>query len=163
MPSDSFLADIKKFNQMYNLASHDDPCLQGQARLENFIDILKEEVDEGDQIVEKLGKLEAMSPDEQPEGFQQQKIDALTDLSDWLGDLIVYCASEARRWGIPINDVLEVIMASNFSKLGADGEPIYDQRGKVKKGPNYWAPEAQISSLLERKLQGATKKDQPGE
>lgn len=161
MPSDSFLSDIKKFNQMYNLANHDDPCLQGQDRLVNFIDILKEEVEEGDQIVEKLGKLESMKPEDQPVGFEQQKIDALTDLSDWLGDLIVYCASEARRWGIPINDVLEVIMASNFSKLGEDGEPIYDHRGKVQKGPGYWAPEPKISTLLERKLKGASHKDEP--
>lgn len=161
MPSDSFLSDIKKFNQMYNLASHDDPCLQGQERLEHFIDILKEEVDEGDEIVAKLGKLEALDPSQQPADYRQQKVDALTDLSDWLGDLIVYCASEARRWGIPINDVLEVIMASNFSKLGQDGEPIYDHRGKVQKGPNYWAPEAKISTLLERKLQGASRKDEP--
>lgn len=156
MPSDSFLSDIKKFNQMYNLASHDDPNVQGQARLENFIDILKEEVDEGDDIVAKLGKLEAMDAAEQPADYQQQKLDALTDLSDWLGDLMVYCASEARRWGIPIQDVLEVIMASNFSKLGADGEPIYDHRGKVQKGPNYWAPEGKIATLLERKIEGAT-------
>lgn len=159
MPSDSFLTDIKKFNQMYNLASHEDPNIQGQARLENFIDILKEEVDEGDDIVAKLGQLEALDPAEQPADYEQQKLAALTDLSDWLGDLMVYCASEARRWGIPIKDVLEVIMASNFSKLGADGEPIYDHRGKVQKGPGYWAPEEKISSLLERKIAGASAKE----
>lgn len=160
MPSDSFLADIKKFNQMYNLASHDDPHLHGQARLENFLEILKEEVDEADDIIAKLGKLDALeaaSGDQPSADIKQQRVEALTDLSDWLGDLIVYCASEARRWGIPLGDVLDVIMASNFSKLGADGEPIYDHRGKVQKGPNYWAPEAKISDLLERRIGGATR------
>ena len=37
--------------------------------------------------------------------------------------------------------VLHIIMLSNFSKLDEDGEPIYDSRGKVLKGANYWAPE----------------------
>jgi hypothetical protein len=40
-------------------------------------------------------------------------------------------------------------MESNFSKLGADGQPIYDERGKVMKGPSYWKPEPRIRSLLD--------------
>ncbi len=39
-------------------------------------------------------------------------------------------------------------MQSNFSKLGADGKPIYDERGKVMKGPGYWQPEPKIRALL---------------
>jgi predicted HAD superfamily Cof-like phosphohydrolase len=60
----------------------------------------------------------------------------------------VYCASEAKRWGLPLDEILNVIMQSNFSKLDANGEPIYDERGKVMKGPNYWKPEPKISQLL---------------
>ena len=54
----------------------------------------------------------------------------------------------ARRWGLPLNKILDVIMESNFSKLGADGMPIYDERGKVMKGPDYWKPEPQIRDAL---------------
>ena len=78
-----------------------------------------------------------------------QKTALLTEMSDWLGDIVVYCASEARRWGLPLNNILSIIMESNFSKLGADGEPIYDERGKVMKGPHYWKPEPKISALLQ--------------
>ena len=45
-------------------------------------------------------------------------------MSDWLGDVIVYCASEARRWGLPTEKILDIIMQSNFSRLDANGEPI---------------------------------------
>ncbi|MHA0110778.1 hypothetical protein ACXYUI_27030, partial [Klebsiella pneumoniae] len=76
------------------------------------------------------------------------KLGVLTELSDWLGDLVVYCASEAQRWGLPLDRILSVIMQSNFSKLGADGKPFYDERGKVMKGPNYWKPEPRIQELL---------------
>lgn len=146
MPNDDFLAEIKKFNDMYKLSSNDKPSLQGKLRVENFIDILSEEVEEGKDIVKKLSELENTEVSA-PE-FSRKKLEALTDLSDWLGDLIVYCASEARRWGLPLNEVLNIIMSSNFSKLDTDGKPIYDSRGKVEKGPNYWKPEPKISNLL---------------
>jgi predicted HAD superfamily Cof-like phosphohydrolase len=43
---------------------------------------------------------------------------------------------------------LGIIMASNMSKLGPDGKPIYDERGKVLKGPNYWKPEPMIKRMI---------------
>jgi hypothetical protein len=39
-------------------------------------------------------------------------------------------------------------MESNFSKLDRNGEPIYDARGKVMKGPDYWKPEPKITEIL---------------
>ena len=53
--------------------------------------------------------------------------------------------------------VLDIIMDSNESKLGADGNPIYDANGKFLKGPHYWQPEPKIKALLEaRGVQVAT-------
>ena len=75
--------------------------------------------------------------------------DVLTAIADLLGDVIVYCRSEALKYGLPLEDVLDVIMDSNESKLGADGNPIYDGNGKFLKGPNYWKPEPKIKALLE--------------
>lgn len=51
-------------------------------------------------------------------------------------------------FGLPINGILNIIMESNFSKLGADGLPIYDADNKVQKGPNYWKPEPKLKELL---------------
>ena len=72
-----------------------------------------------------------------------------TAIADVLGDIIVYCRSEALKYGIPLEEVLDIIMDSNESKLGADGKPIYDANGKFLKGPNYWKPEPKIKSMLE--------------
>ena len=41
------------------------------------------------------------------------------------------------------------VVDSNESKLGADGNPIYDANGKFLKGPHYWKPEPKIKALLE--------------
>ena len=78
---------------------------------------------------------------------QVDEIDDLVDLADWLGDIMVYAASEMRRFGLPINETLSIIMQSNFSKLGEDGKPIIKE-GKVMKGPGYWRPEPKLRELI---------------
>lgn len=126
----NFFDRIDAFNAMYGLTIPPVPVYQGDARLEQFAKILQDEVDEQAEICPLVGDLEK-----------------LVSLADWLGDVIVYCASEARRNGIPIEQVLQIIMDSNASKLGADGQPIIAD-GKVQKGPNYWKPEPKIRELL---------------
>ncbi len=126
---------IVDFNQMYNLGTFQEPELPG--RLVNFLKIIRDEVSEGDELLEKLrkGKIE---------GY-----DAYTELADWLGDMIVFCASEMLRHGIPVMSTLDIIMDSNESKLGEGGKPIHDpETGKVLKGPNYWKPEPMIKKML---------------
>jgi len=135
----TFFDNIKKFNDIYKLPNGDKLNNLGQDRIQNFANILQEEVMEYTEIMEVEGNSNGAASGE-----------TMVMMADWLGDIIVYCASEARRWGIPIEQVLNIIMESNFSKLDADGKPIYDERGKVMKGPNYWKPEAKIRELLEK-------------
>jgi len=134
-----FSEDIKKFNGIYRLPVSEQPTLEvgvpAAERLRAFKSILAEELDEIDDIVAALEK-----------GVPE--LEALTMLADLLGDIQVYCASEMSKFGLPLDDVLGIIMQSNFSKLGSDGNPIYDERGKVQKGPNYWKPEPKIQALL---------------
>ena len=73
-------------------------------------------------------------------------------MPDLLGDIMVYCRSEALKYGLPLEEVLDVIMDSNESKLGADGKPIYDANGKFLKGPDYWKAQPKMQCLLEKNL-----------
>jgi predicted HAD superfamily Cof-like phosphohydrolase len=43
---------------------------------------------------------------------------------------------------------LGIVHESNMSKLGADGQPVRREDGKILKGPNYWKPQAKIAKLL---------------
>ncbi|MFZ6801661.1 pyrophosphatase [Undibacterium sp. Di24W] len=134
-----FAHDIKKFNGIYKLPVNASPSLDvgvpAADRMAAFKDILMEEVNEIDEIIA------AQIAGEDP-------LKVLTMLADLLGDIQVYCASEMAKFGLPLDQVLSIIMQSNFSKLGADGLPIYDERGKVMKGPGYWKPEPKIQELL---------------
>jgi predicted HAD superfamily Cof-like phosphohydrolase len=144
-----FKGDIDRFNEIYRLPRPDKPTLLPPERIKQFMSILTEEVKEGEDIMAKY-----QSYVSQPGGMtREQEVEIFTELSDWLGDIMVYARSEGRRYGLPIEEVLGIIMQSNFSKLGADGKPIYDDRGKVMKGPNYWKPEPKISDLLKKLLE----------
>jgi hypothetical protein len=46
-----------------------------------------------------------------------------------------------KEFNIPIDDIFKEVQASNMSKLGIDGRPIYREDGKVLKGPNYFKPD----------------------
>lgn len=135
----TFQIDCQKFNEMYKLSAQNENLKYlGQSRLEFFKQIFSEEVSEVNEILEKA-RLAVTD---------EEKLEVMADLSDWLGDLVVYAITEGGRWGLPMASVLHTIMESNFSKLGADGKPIYDERGKVLKGPNYWKPEPKITEVL---------------
>lgn len=145
MSDHTFYDDIRKFNAMYRLESNATPKLLGAQRVRQFHNILAEEVEEG---VDLAKRYESLQADTDKDLSHDSALSLLTEMADWLGDIVVYCASEARRWGIPLEQVLKIIMESNFSKLDRNGEPIYDERGKVMKGPDYWKPEPKILDIL---------------
>ena len=63
------------------------------------------------------------------------------EVADAIGDLVYVLYGMALETGIPMRDILAEIQASNLSKLGADGTPIYREDGKVLKGPHYFKPD----------------------
>jgi NTP pyrophosphatase (non-canonical NTP hydrolase) len=136
----TFAERIAAMNAMYKLPASESPSLPANVadRLVKFKATLLDEVHEIDEIV-ALSK-NGGSP-----------ADVAVAIADVLGDIMVYCRSEALKYGLPLEDVLDVIMDSNESKLGADGKPIYDANGKFLKGPNYWKPEPRIKALLEER------------
>ncbi len=134
----SFAERISLMNKMYRLPTNDIPTIPSNVtdRLIKFKATLLDEVNEIDDIVE-LTKNGSSS------------LQIAVAIADLLGDVIIYCRSEALKYGIPMEDVLDIIMDSNESKLGTDGNPIYDENGKFLKGPNYWKPETKIHELLQ--------------
>jgi predicted HAD superfamily Cof-like phosphohydrolase len=135
----NFFKNIIKFNNMYKMPSLKKATRdEKRERMVQFLDIIREELEEGEEILDAYDN-----------GDSEDHIDTIK--ADLLCDIIIYCASEMERLGLPTEEVLNIIMESNFSKMGPDGKPIYDERGKLLKGPGYWRPEAAIRILLESK------------
>ena len=84
------------------------------------LDLIKEEFNELKDAIDKKDLLEVA--------------DALTDIL-----YVTYGAGHA--FGIDLDKCFDEVQNSNMSKLGEDGKPIYNESGKVMKGPNYFKPD----------------------
>ena len=137
-----FAKKIHAMHIMYRLPVHHVPTIPTDVidRLQKFKRTLVDEVNEIDDIVAATEFVDST--------------DVAVMIADVLGDIVVYCHSEALKYGVQLDDVLNIIMASNESKLDADGEPIYNSDGKFLKGPNYWKPEPAIRKLLLSRING---------
>ncbi len=136
----TFSERIASMNAMYRLPVNVDVTIPDNTSelLVKFKKTLTDEVNEIDDIVE-------MAKAPMDLGTQ---LDVGTAIADLLCDIIVYCRSEAMKYGLPMERIMDIVMDSNESKLGEDGNPIYDANGKFLKGPNYWKPESEIKELL---------------
>ena len=84
------------------------------------IDLIKEELDELKEAMDNNDLLEVA--------------DALTDIL-----YVTYGAGHA--FGIDLDRCFDEVQNSNMSKIGENGKPIYNESGKVMKGPNYFKPD----------------------
>ena len=65
----------------------------------------------------------------------------LIEVADALTDILYVTYGAGHAFGIDLDKCFEEVQNSNMSKLGEDGSPIYNESGKVMKGPNYFKPD----------------------
>ena len=64
----------------------------------------------------------------------------IKEVADALTDILYVTYGAGHAFGINLDNCFEEVQKSNMSKLGEDGKPIYNDKGKVMKGPNYFKP-----------------------
>ena len=65
----------------------------------------------------------------------------IKEVADALTDILYVTYGAGHAFGINLDKCFEEVQNSNMSKLGLDGRPIYNESGKVMKGPNYYKPD----------------------
>ena len=65
----------------------------------------------------------------------------IVEVADALTDILYVTYGAGHSFGIDLDKCFDEVQKSNMSKLGEDGKPIYNDSGKVMKGPNYFAPD----------------------
>ena len=83
-----------------------------------------------DLIKEELGELTEAMNDKN-----------LLEVADALTDILYVTYGAGHAFGIDLDKCFDEVQNSNMSKLGEDGKPIYNESGKVMKGPNYFKPD----------------------
>ncbi len=64
----------------------------------------------------------------------------IKEVADALTDILYVTYGAGHAFGIDLDKCFQEVQSSNMSKLGSDGKPIYNDKGKVMKGPNYFKP-----------------------
>ncbi len=91
---------------------------------------------------EKINKLRVSLISEELEEFKEAvKNNDLKEVADALTDILYVTYGAGHAFGIDLDKCFNEVQNSNMSKLGHDGKPIYNDEGKVMKGPNYFKPD----------------------
>ena len=111
--------NVKKFMQTFGQEVRTNASFPNDKIINLRIDLIREELSELKEAIEKKDIKEVA--------------DALTYIL-----YVTYGAGHA--FGINLDKCFEEVQNSNMSKLGSDGKPIYNEQGKVMKGPDYFKP-----------------------
>jgi predicted HAD superfamily Cof-like phosphohydrolase len=65
----------------------------------------------------------------------------IKEVADALTDILYVTYGAGHAFGINLDKCFQEVQNSNMSKIGDDGKPIYNDKGKVMKGPNYFKPD----------------------
>ena len=110
---------VKKFMQTFGQEVKNKAEFPEEKIVNLRLDLIREELEEFKQAIEKKDIKEVA--------------DALTDIL-----YVTYGAGHA--FGLDLDKCFEEVQNSNMSKLGDDGKPIFNDKGKVMKGPKYFKP-----------------------
>ena len=111
---------VKKFMETFGQEIKEKASFPNEKITTLRYDLIKEELDEFKEAIDNKDIKEVA--------------DALTDIL-----YVTYGAGHA--FGINLDKCFEEVQNSNMSKLGSDGKPIYNDKGKVMKGPDYFKPD----------------------
>ena len=65
----------------------------------------------------------------------------IKEVADALTDILYVTYGAGHAFGVDLDKCFQEVQNSNMSKLDSDGKPIYNDKGKVMKGPNYFKPD----------------------
>ena len=112
-------------------------------KVKNFMETFGQEVKSRPSFSsDKINKLRYNLIKEELDEFKQAlDNNDLLEVADALTDILYVTYGAGHAFGINLDACFEEVQNSNMSKLGSDGKPIYNDQGKVMKGPNYFKPD----------------------
>ena len=115
----SNFTDVKTFMETFGQIVRTKPQFPDEKTMQLRYDLIKEELNELEQAM---------------------KTRNLKEIADALTDILYVTYGAGYAYGINLDKCFQEVQRANMSKLGKDGKPIYNDKGKVMKGPNYSEP-----------------------
>ena len=111
--------DVKTFMEAFGQIVRTKPKFPDNKTMQLRFDLIKEELNELEHAM---------------------KTKNLKEIADALTDILYVTYGDGYAYGINLDKCFKEVQRANMSKLGGDGNPIYNEKGKVMKGPNYSKP-----------------------
>ena len=111
---------VKKFMQTFGQEVKDKPEFPNEKIVQLRYELIKEELEELNQAIKEKN---------------------IKEVADALTDILYVAYGAGHAFGINLDKCFSEVQQSNMSKIGLDGKPIYNESGKVMKGPNYFKPD----------------------
>ena len=111
--------DVKKFMETFGQMTRTKPQFPNDKTMKLRFDLIQEELNELEDAM---------------------KTKNLTEIADALTDILYVTYGAGYAYGINLDKCFAEVQRANMSKLGKDGKPIFNEKGKVMKGPNYSEP-----------------------
>ena len=115
----SNFTDVKIFMETFGQMVRTKPQFPDEKTMQLRYDLIKEELNELEQAM---------------------KSKDLKEIADALTDILYVTYGAGYAYGIDLDKCFKEVQRANMSKLGKDGKPIFNEKGKVMKGPNYSEP-----------------------
>ena len=112
--------DVKKFMSTFGKVVRTKPQFPNDKPMQLRFDLIKEELNELDRAM---------------------KTKNLKESADALTDILYVTYGAGHSFGIDLDKCFNEVQESNMSKLSSNGKPIYNEQGKVMKGPKYFKPD----------------------
>ena len=112
--------DVKKFMETFGQIVRTKPQLPDKETMQLRYDLIEEELNELEHAM---------------------KTKNLKEVADALADILYVTYGAGYAYGIDLDKCFKEVQRANMSKLGKDGKPIYNEKGKVMHGPNYSPPD----------------------
>ena len=111
--------NVKKFMQTFGQEVKTKASFPNDKIINLRLDLIREELSELKEAIEKKD---------------------IKEVADALTDILYVAYGAGHAFGINLDKCFEEVQNSNMSKLGSDGKPIFNEHGKVMKGPDYFKP-----------------------
>ena len=110
---------VKKFMETFGQEIREKASFPNEKIVSLRCDLIREELDELQEAI---------------------KNEDIKEVADALTDILYVTYGAGHAFGINLDKCFAEVQSSNMSKLGIDGKPIYNEKGKVMKGPKYFKP-----------------------
>ena len=111
--------DVKTFMKTFGQIVRTKPQFPDEKTIQLRLNLIKEELSELEEAIKNKN---------------------LKEIADALTDILYVTYGAGYAYGINLDKCFKEVQIANMSKLGIDGKPIYNEKGKVMKGPNYTEP-----------------------